>query len=512
MQKYFIYLRKSRADGEHETVEQVLSRHEAQLQEYAERTIGKKIPKDDIYREIVSGETIQDRPQMQKILNLVQSGNCIGILVVDPQRLSRGDMMDCGTIIRTFQYSQTLIMTPQKTYNLEDKFDRKFFEMELMRGSDYLEYTKEILARGRMTSVNAGYFVASIPPYGYDKVKDGKHYTLVPNKEADTVRMIFDMFINQHIGTTAIARKLDELGIKARNTEHWAQYSIRDILQNPVYIGKIRWNQRKIVKNYKDGKIVKSRPINRDNNIIVEGRHSAIIDNETFFKAQQCFGTVAKTKGRSELRNPFATLVKCKRCGRSMSFRTYTNKDGSERNAPRLLCDNQVHCKTKSVTYKRFKEAVISSLESYIVKFECKLKDDNNTKKQQQLTLITNLNKKLEEIEKQQVQLYDLLETQVYTKDIFLMRNSALADRRESVKKSIEESKSNIIQFLDYRELILKFQNVVDALKDNNVSAKNKNDLLKTILIKIEYSSNALPKTKDDTFSVDLHFRDNLFL
>lgn len=512
MEKYCIYLRKSRADGEHETVEQVLSRHETQLQEYAEKTIGKRIPEKNIYREIVSGETIQDRPQMQKILNLVQSGDCIGILVVDPQRLSRGDMMDCGTIIRAFQYSRTLIMTPPKTYNLEDKFDRKFFEMELMRGSDYLEYTKEILARGRAASVNAGYFVGSVPPYGYDKIKDGKHYTLVPNKEADTVKLIFDMFVNQHIGTTAIARKLDTLGIKARNSEHWAQYSVRDILQNPVYIGKIRWNQRKTVKSYKNGAIVSSRPLNRDNNIIVEGRHSAIIDEETFNKTQQCFGTVARTKGWSQLRNPFATLVKCKKCGRSMSYRTYLNKDGSERNVPRLICDNQVHCKTKSVTYKRFEDAVILSLKKYISKFECKLKDDNGNLKKQQLILIENLNKELEDIEKQQIQLYDLLETQVYTKDIFLMRNSALAERRENIKKSIEKSENSVIQFVDYREVIFKFQNVIDSLQDNNISAKSKNDLLKTVLTKIEYSSNALPKSKDDEFLVELHFKDNLFL
>ena len=59
-----MYLRKSRADGEHETIEEILARHEKILQEYAEKNIGKAVPEEDIFREIVSGETIKDRPLM----------------------------------------------------------------------------------------------------------------------------------------------------------------------------------------------------------------------------------------------------------------------------------------------------------------------------------------------------------------------------------------------------------------------------------------------------------------
>ena len=52
---YLIYLRKSRADGEHETVEEVLSKHYKMLQDYAAAKLGGAIPEALIYREVVSG-------------------------------------------------------------------------------------------------------------------------------------------------------------------------------------------------------------------------------------------------------------------------------------------------------------------------------------------------------------------------------------------------------------------------------------------------------------------------
>ena len=58
---WLLYLRKSRQDDPTETVEEVLAKHEAQLQEWAERELGARIPEENIYREIVSGESIDAR-------------------------------------------------------------------------------------------------------------------------------------------------------------------------------------------------------------------------------------------------------------------------------------------------------------------------------------------------------------------------------------------------------------------------------------------------------------------
>lgn len=201
-----IYLRKSQADNPNESVEEVLEKHEYQLQEYAMQELGYTIPEENIYREVVSGETIRDRVEIKKILQLIELEEITAVIVIEPQRLGRGDLEDCGRIVNAFRYTNTKIMTPTKTYDLQDKYDRKFFEMELQRGSDYLEYYKEIQARGRLASVKRGNYIGSTAPYGYKKIQitdeNGKKcFTLqeIP-EEAAALRKAYDLFVNEAYG------------------------------------------------------------------------------------------------------------------------------------------------------------------------------------------------------------------------------------------------------------------------------------------------------------------------
>lgn len=90
------YLRKSRTDDPCLSVEEVLSRHETILREWTERNLSGAIPEEHIFREVVSGETIKDRPEFLRLLRLIESSDIKAILVVEVQRLSRGDLEDAG--------------------------------------------------------------------------------------------------------------------------------------------------------------------------------------------------------------------------------------------------------------------------------------------------------------------------------------------------------------------------------------------------------------------------------
>lgn len=232
-----IYLRKSRSDDPATTVEEVLFRHENILQEYAVREWGARIPEDRIYREVVSGETIKDRPVMQHVMKILETGLVSGVLVVEPQRLSRGDLQDCGHIINSLRYTNTAVITPPKTYDLSDEYDRKFFEMELTRGNDYLEYTKKILNRGRIASVKAGNFIGNSAPYGYRKICVGtgkeKYYTLeIVPEEAEAIRLMFDLYVNKDYGFRNIAHALDMAGYKPRRSAEWSPAAISCFIPN----------------------------------------------------------------------------------------------------------------------------------------------------------------------------------------------------------------------------------------------------------------------------------------
>ena len=129
-EQYCLYLRKSRADmdAEKNGDEDTLLRHEKLLMQVAK---SKNLNITDIYREVVSGETISARPQMQRLLSAVGQGVYTGVLVVEVERLARGDTIDQGLVAQAFKFSNTLIITPTKTYDPNNEFDEEYFEFGL---------------------------------------------------------------------------------------------------------------------------------------------------------------------------------------------------------------------------------------------------------------------------------------------------------------------------------------------------------------------------------------------
>ena len=488
---YIIYLRKSRSDSPLETVEEVLEKHERQLQELAEKMFGARIPEENIFREVVSGETIADRPEMKKVLERIESKNIVGVIVIEPQRLSRGDLVDCGNIIRAFKYTDTKVITLTRTYDLSDRHDERYFKDELMRGSEYLEYTKEILSRGRLASVAEGNYLGSTPPYGYDKtmIVEGhrKHPTLKINEaEANAVRLIFDMFANQNMTPHAIRRKLEEMGIKPRKAEYFSTATIRDIVQNPHYIGKVVWNRHKTEKNYVDGEIVKSRPRHKEF-LLFEGKHQSIVSQELWDRAQERRGKNAPFTAERELVNPLAKIIFCQ-CGRAMSYND-TSKSARGYEAPRLICTHQTRCRTRSAKYDDVVDALVEALKAHLEDFEIKLVNGDGDSEKLQLRRLENIQSELEELEHAEDKLFDFLEREIYSEEEFVKRKKKLTERREELQVSYNKLKSTLPSSIDYEDKIVKLHQAIDALKDPTISAKAKNDFLHEIIERVVYTT-----------------------
>lgn len=485
------YLRKSRSDDPLLTVEEVLEKHETILDEWAEKYLGGKVPEKNKYREIVSGETIADRPEFQKVLKLIESPKIKAILVVEVQRLSRGDLEDAGRLIKLLRYTNTLVITPQKTYDLRNEYDRDMFERELKRGNEFLEYQKKIMNRGRLLSVQQGNFIGSVAPYGYSKttITEGKRKcpTLKINEqEADTVRMIFDMYVNQDMGRVNIAHRLNELGIKPRKSGLWAQDAIKGILENEHYIGKVRWNWRKTINIVEDGEISQSRPKTEVGEYLVyDGKHDAIISDELFRAAREKQGRNHRTKGRAKVRNPLAGLLFCQ-CGRAMSLRTYF-KDGKERSAARLLCDNQAYCKTTSALYDEIVDRVCATLEQCIRDFEVRIQNDDKDSQKLHDNLIKRLKAKQDELNKKELQQWEKYTEEGMPKHIFDKLNEKVLQEKEEVEQALCKAYESKPDPVDYEEKLLRFKDALETLKDTNATAAKKNRLLKACIERIDY-------------------------
>ena len=495
--EFLAYLRKSRADDPLLTVEEVLARHEAILDEWAERNIGAKVPEENKYREVVSGETIADRPEMQKVLKLIESPKIKAILIVEVQRLSRGDLEDSGRLIKLLRYTNTLVVTPQMVYDLRDEYDRDAFERELKRGNEFLEYTKKIMQRGTLRSVSEGNFVGSIPPYGYNKVfvTEGKRKcpTLAINEEqANVVRMIFDLYTNKGMGMVSICHHLDSMGIKAPKGEHWSNKGLKDMLSNVHYLGKVKWNWRKTVTVVEDGEIKKIRPKTEIGEFLVyEGRHEAIITEELFNATQEKLGKNVRVRKNMGIRNPLAGLLYCQ-CGRAMSLRTHRLKDGSDRYAPRLLCDDQTHCNTGSCTYDDLITMVKGALTQCIEDFEHRHKTNSGDSIKLHEKLLKSLEKKMQDLDAREIAQWEAQshpdESQRMPPHIFKMLNEKLLREKEEVKEAMCNARKSMPDPVDYGEKVVRFRRALEALDDPKKDAETKNRLLKDCIERIDYN------------------------
>ena len=491
------YLRKSQSDDPLLTVEEVLSKHESILDEWSEKHLGGKVPEQNKFREVVSGETLKERPEINKILRLIESPKYKAILIVEPQRLTRGDLEDIGRIMKLLKLTNTIVITPERVYDLRDEYDWDAFERELKRGNDYLKYTKKILNRGRLQSVSQGNYLGSIPPYGFDKtfVMDGtrKCPTLkIKEDEAEIVRMIFDMYVNKDMGTTKICNYLDEMKIKPPKGERWSPPAMKDLLDNIHYIGRVRWNFRKTVTIVEESEIIKTRPNAKVGEyLIYEGRHEGIISEELFNAAKEKRGTMPKVKSKAKVRNPLAGLVWC-RCGRAMSLRTYKNKDGSERNPPRLLCDDQAHCNTGSVLYAEMIDRVCSILEQCIADFQTRLKNNEGDSLKLHKKLVQNLEQKKKELEAKELSQWEAQSSPNpalrMPPHIFQQLNEKLLKEKEEVQQALCKAYESMPEPVNYEEKILTFTEALNALRDPDCDPAKQNRLLKACIERIEYS------------------------
>lgn len=504
MGRYCIYLRKSRADleaeahGEGET----LSRHKAALTELARK---RGLAIGAIYEEIVSGETIAARPQMQKLLSEVGAGEWDGVLVMEIERLARGDTMDQGLVAQTFKYSNTKIITPIKTFDPANEFDEEYFEFGLFMARREFTTTNRRLVRGRQASAKEGKYLGSVAPYGYKKVKleNQKGFSLeIIEEQAKVVRMIFDWYINgaeingerKQLGLHAIATRLNELGIKSfTNKEFWTVYGVRNMITNPVYIGKIRYGYRKVKKTVSpEGIKRKIREFAQDGDYIVcDGLHEPIIDESVFRKAQEKIAerTTTPVKDRHKIVNPFAGLIYCAKCGRAM---TYCAPQLRWHN-PRITC-NAAGCKTVSSDFSLVEKRILSVLEDWVGEYSVDkeefLEQENFLAEIEKSKSAAE--KELSELQAQLDNVYVFFERGTYSEKVFKQRSEAIEKQISEHTETLDKLNSEMQTIVDKERVQTEFVPAVKHLLKvyGDLNASEKNTMLKSIIQRIVYEKN----------------------
>ena len=524
MEQYCMYLRKSRKDvqAEKQGEGDTLKRHKKALYDLAER-LKIEIHDDAVYEEVVSGETISARPEMQELLKQIDGKMWSGVFVIEVERLTRGDHKDQGTIIEAFMYSKTKIVTPMKTYDPTNPSDLEYLEFLLfMSRQEYKTITRR-LQDGRSRSVLEGKYVGNKTLYGYTRVElpYEQGWTLEENPEqADVVRDIFEWYTEgvpqedgtrKRLGVSLIARRLNKLKIPSHSGKQWHQETIRDMLINPHYIGKVRWNWRRVVKAREEGETKKSRPRNREDNCIVaDGLHEGIIPEDVFNRAQMIMNSnpPRPVGERGVVKNPLSGLVVCGKCKRRMTRRPY----GS--GYPDTILCQSLECDTVSSHLHLVEKAILDGLADWLIGYKLQWGLTNPKKKRESAVDLKRrqTEKKEAEIAALNQQLSaarDALERGVYDDDEYIGRRRELGER---IKQAVADlvSIQKVITIEAAREenrvnVIPKVEHVLAVYRELDSPAA-KNDLLKSVLEKVEYTKEKSGRwhASPDDFQIEL--------
>lgn len=510
--QYCMYLRKSREDMEMELHGEgdTLLRHEQILIKLAKKL---NISIGEIYREIVSGESIDARPEVKRLISDLEQRKWKGVLVVEVERLARGDTLDQGIIARAFSISGAKIITPLKIYDPLSDSDMEYFEFGLfMSRREYATINRRIQS-GRKASVMEGKWIFSVPPYGYKriKLKNDKGYTLdFEETEYDAVKLMWHMYLYERVGSYSISLKLKELGYKNRDGKDFSPNSIRDILHNIVYAGYIKYGERKEIKEIVDGK-VKKRRINNPNPIIVKGLHPSYVTLEEFQLSKEIRKTrsICATNFRLNngvLQNPLSGICVCKKCGRMMQRQI----DGKTRHKDtviyRLSC-NTPDCPNVSTDITLVEAAVIDALEVWTKQYQLNPDFSSHKKVDTYEQDYARLQKELDTLQSQRERLYDFLERGIYDDNTFLIRSRKIADRIldvQSAMKKLNIAHAEQQKEVDVETLMKRIQHVKDVYYLAS-TASEKNALLKSVFKRIEYEKDTGGREQENNFHLEFY-------
>jgi hypothetical protein len=364
------------------------------------------------------------------------------------------------------------------------------------------------LQRGRLASVKEGKYCGSRHPYGYrrKKLEGQKGWTLeIFPEQAEVVRTIFELYTEgedqpdgskQRLGTGVIARRLNQLKIPPQVGDYWTPHSIKEMLINPLYIGKVRWNYRKTVRRMVDGKLVESHPRSADeNHTIVQGLHEPIVDAATYEKTQEIIKSAPPrpTNDRTVLKNPLAKILKCGVCGRTMARRV--DVYGKAKYQPMIYCPLP-ECNNVGAYLENIENRILEALEEWLAGYRLQWSGDAADKTNSaQADLKQKALKKLEEelaaLAKQRGNIYDNLERGIYDTETFLERSRDVGTRIQQT----QEDHAALLADLKIRDeqdaaqtlIIPKVEHIIEVYK-TLPDAQSKNDLLKEILEKVVYT------------------------
>lgn len=363
-----VYLRRSR-DEDGVGNDEVLRNHRERMQAFIK---SKDFQGVEWFEEVASGGNIEGRPNFKKLLSMVEAGRFDVVLVVDYDRLTRGDTYDRGVIERTFRSSATLIYTLSEEFiDFNNESDAITHGMKGMLS----EFEKrQILKRfraGKIQTVQNGRPHSGTTAFAYYWDKNDKSVN-VNEEESKTYRMMVDFFLNDGMSGTQIAAKLNGLGIPAKRGGIWYGDTVIAILKNDFHTGVVHYRKFITSSRTEDDVTKYVSKLNEDQDTVISarGNHEALKSDFEHAEILQRIDALRKytTNDRRVRNNTFrlSGLVYCPYCGKCQNVnktkgrREHIRKCLKRSNSRTAECDD-----TRGISEDALFEAVISDMKMF---------------------------------------------------------------------------------------------------------------------------------------------------
>ena len=497
-----IYLRKSREKQEEEDT---LRNHRATLIEYAEMKVWTYV----LYEEVISGKDLCNRDVMNMLIEDIIAKKYDGLLIMEFQRMTRGDELDYGKLMRALRYANCYFITPKQLLNPNDKMDSTFLKIQDAFSSLELATITERFQNGKKAGARAGRLTNGNPPFPYYKqrkvIKNEEGYMrvdydiLVEPEKRKIYDKIKEMYIYGSYGTERIAIYLNQQGYQSPGGASWSSNAVQRLLLHSfhtgiIIYGKYEWrkgidNMRKPTRKRDESEWTITREENKGNweQLKTEEEHQEILqivekNNKVPDRAKQ--GVF-----------PTSSLMYCKKCGYSMKYtkgrleaktgKIYNYTKCFHRDALGNTC-KQRGAKLTEDFYDALYNAVISSYLNIDILNRVHSNQEEVLRKKME---ISDLKKQLEKQEKALSRIKEAYVAEVYNLQEFGAEKKILDAKIKNINKDIDFNEKYISNATSYTKAEL--ENKVKIFKKQwkkATTAKEQNNLLKTIIKHIFYN------------------------